>query len=80
MKFEELSKKHQGFLIYCLGDYIKSKVKKEERDQVIEPTYEEYKAFFDKFDGEYEIVDDFPESEACNPFSVRFKVVLEVEE
>ena len=79
MKFEELCKKHQGFLMYCLSDYIKGKVKREERDQVIEPTYEEYKAFFDKFDGEYEIVDGLPESDAANPFSVRFKVVLEVE-
>lgn len=57
MRFEELSKKHQEFLMYCLSDYIKSKVKREERDQVIEPTYEEYKAFFDEFDGEYQIVD-----------------------
>ena len=79
MRFEELSKKHQEFLMYCLSDYIKSKVKKEERDQVIEPTYEEYKAFFDEFDGEYEIVDGLPESNAANPFSVKFKVVLEVD-
>ena len=78
MRFEELEKRHQDFLMYCLGDYIKSKFKKEERDQVIEPTYEEYKAFFDEFDGEYEIVDGLPESEACNPFSVKFKVILEV--
>lgn len=27
MKFEELSKKHQEFLMYCLFDYIKGKVK-----------------------------------------------------
>jgi hypothetical protein len=78
MRFEELSKKHQEFLMYCLSDYIKSKVKREERDQVIEPTYEEYKAFFDEFDGEYQIVDGLPESEACNGFEVKFKVVLEV--
>lgn len=52
MKFEELSKEHQEFLMYCLSDYIKSKFKREERDQVIEPTYDEYKDFFDKFDGE----------------------------
>ena len=76
MRFEELSKMHQEFLMYCLSDYIKSKVK---GDQVIEPTYEEYKAFFDEFDGEYEIVDGLPESEAANPFSVKFKVVLEVD-
>ncbi len=75
MKFEELSKEHQEFLMYCLSDYIKSKVKKA---QVIEPTYEEYKAFFNEFDGEYQIVDGLPESDACNPFSVKFKVVLEV--
>ena len=79
MRFEELSKKHQEFLMYCLSDYIKGKVKKEERDQVIEPTYEEYKAFFGEFDGEYIIVDGLPESNACNRFSVRFKVVLEVD-
>lgn len=79
MKFEELSKGHQDFLMYCLSDYIKSKFKREERDQVIEPTFEEYKDFFDEFDGEYEIVDGLPESQACNPFSVKFKVVLEVE-
>lgn len=79
MRFEQLSKKHQEFLMYCLSDYIKSKVKKEERDQIIEPTYEEYKAFFDEFDEDYEIIDGLPESEAANPFSVKFKVVLEVE-
>jgi len=79
MRFEQLSKEHQEFLMYCLSDYIKSKVKKEERDQVIEPTYEEYKAFFDEFDGEYSIVDGLPESDAANPFSVKFKVVLEVD-
>lgn len=26
MKFEELSKKHQEFLMYCLSDYIKGKL------------------------------------------------------
>lgn len=79
MRFEELSKEHQEFLMYCLLDYIKRKVKIEERDQVIEPTYEEYKTFFDEFDGEYSIVDGLPESNACNPFSVKFKVILEVD-
>ena len=79
MKFEELSKKHQDFLMYCLFDHIKRKVKQEERDQVIEPTYDEYKAFFNEFDEDYEIVDGLPESEAANPFSVKFKVVLEVD-
>lgn len=79
MRFEELTTQHQEFLMYCLFDHIKRKVKKEERDQLIEPTYEEYKAFFDEFDGEYEIVDGLPESEAANPFSVKFKVVLEVD-
>lgn len=78
MKFEELSKKHQEFLMYCLSNYIKGKLKREERDQVIEPTFEEYKDFFDEFDGEYEIVDGIPESEACNRFEVKFKVMLEV--
>jgi len=49
-------------------------------DGLIFPSYEheEYKAFFDEFDGEYRIVDGLPESDACNPFSVKFKVVLEV--
>lgn len=55
MRFEELSKEHQEFLMYCLFEHIKRKVKEEERDQVIEPTYEEYKAFFDEFDEEYEL-------------------------
>lgn len=73
MKFEELATQHQEFLMYCLFDHIKRKVKEEERDQVIEPTYEEYKAFFDEFDGEYEIVDGLPESDACNRFEVKFK-------
>ena len=77
MRFLELSKKHQEFLMYCLSDYIKSKVK--DRDEVIEPTYDEYKAFFNEFDEDYEIVDGLPESGAANPFSVRFKVVLEVD-
>lgn len=62
MRFEQLGKQYQELLMYCLSDYIKSKVKREERDQVIEPTYEEYKTFFDEFDGEYRIVDGFPES------------------
>ncbi|MGO1368549.1 hypothetical protein [Senegalia sp. (in: firmicutes)] len=79
MKFEELEKCHQEFLMYCLWNYIKGKVKRQQRDQVIEPTYEEYKDFFDEFDEEYEIVDGLPESNACNPFSVKFKVVLEVD-
>ena len=73
MRFENLSKEHQEFLMYCLFDHIKRKVKKEERDQFIEPTYEEYKDFFNEFDGEYEIVDGIPESEAANPFEVKFK-------
>ena len=78
MKYEDLSKKHQEFLMYCLSSHIKSKFKREERYQVIEPTFEEYKDFFDDFDGEYRIVDGLPESDASNPFSVKFKVVLEV--
>ena len=28
MRFEELSKKHQDFLMYCLSDYIKGKIRK----------------------------------------------------
>ena len=79
MKFEELSKMHQEFLMYCLSDYIKSKIKKGTMDGIIFPSYEEYKAFFDEFDEEYEIVDGFPESEAANPFEVKFKVILEVD-
>ena len=79
MRFEELSKEHQEFLMYCLSDYIKGKISKETIDKIIFPNYEEYKAFFDEFDGEYEIVDGLPESEAANPFSVKFKVVLEVD-
>ncbi len=79
MRFEELSKKHQEFLMYCLSDYIKGKLKRGRIDGLIEPTYEEYKDFFNEFDGEYHIVDGLPESNACNPFSVKFKVVLEVD-
>ena len=78
MKFEELSKKHQEFLMYCLSDYIKGKIRRGSMDGIIFPTYEEYKTFFDEFDEEYEIVDGLPESNAANPFSVNFKVVLEV--
>jgi len=47
MKFEELTTQHQEFLMHCIFDHIKRKLK---GDQVIEPTYEEYKAFFDEFD------------------------------
>lgn len=75
MRFENLSKEHQEFLMYCLSSYIRWKG----ADEIIFPTYDEYKAFFDEFDGEYEIVDGLPESEAANPFSVKFKVVLEVD-
>lgn len=79
MRFEELSKEHQEFLMYCLSDYIKGKIRKGSMDGIIFPNYEEYKDFFDEFDEEYEIVDGLPESEAANPFSVKFKVVLEVD-
>lgn len=54
MRFEELSKEHQEFLMYCLSNYIKSKIKREGIVDIIEPTYEEYKEFFDEFDEEYE--------------------------
>lgn len=54
MRFEELSKKDQEFLMYCLLGHIKSKFKREERDQVIELTFEEYKDFFNGFDEDYE--------------------------
>lgn len=47
MRFEELSKEHQEFLMYCLFYYIKRKLKEQERDQVIEATYEEYKSFME---------------------------------
>ena len=79
MRFEELRKEHQEFLMYCLSNYIKSKIKREGIVDIIEPTYEEYQDFFDEFDEKYEIVDGCPESKACNRFSVKFKVVLEVE-
>lgn len=79
MKFEELSKEHQEFLVYCLSDYIKSRISKGTIDEIVFPSYEEYKDFFDEFDKEYEIVDGLPESAAYNPFSVKFKVVLEVD-
>ena len=75
MKFEELSKEHQELLMYSLEHYIKGVG----AEEVIYPSYEEYKDFFNEFDKEYEIVDGIPDSEACNPFSVKFKVVLEVE-
>jgi hypothetical protein len=79
MRFEELSKEHQEFLMYCLSDYIKGKIKKRTMDGIIFPNYEEYKDFFNEFDEGYEIVDGLPESEAANPFSVKFKVVLEAD-
>lgn len=79
MKFEELSKEHQELLMYSLLSYIEGRISKETMDGIIFPTYDEYKAFFDEFDGEYEIVDGLPESNAANPFSVKFKVVLEVD-
>ena len=79
MRFQELSNKDQEFLMYCLSDYIKSKIKKGAMDGIIFPNYNEYKNFFNEFDEEYEIVDGLPESEAANSFSVKFKVVLEVD-
>lgn len=79
MRFEELSKKHQDFLMYCMSDYIKSKIKKGDMDGIIFPNYEEFKDFFNEFDEGYEIVDGLPESEAANPFLVKFKVLLEVD-
>jgi len=79
MRFDELSKKHQEFLIYCLSDYIKGKVRKGKMDGIVFPSYEEYKDFFNAFDEDYEIIDGLPESEATNLFSVKFKVVLEVD-
>lgn len=79
MRFEELSKKHQDFLTYCLSDYIKGKIRKGSMDGIIFPIYEEYKNFFNEFDEEYEIVDGLPESEAANSFSVKLKIVLEVD-
>lgn len=79
MRFEELDKKHQEFLMYCLSDYIKSKIRKGTMDGIIFPNYDEYKDFFNEFDGEYEIVDGLPESESANPFSVKFKVLLGVD-
>ncbi len=60
MRFEELGKKHQDFLMYCLSDYIKGKIRKESMDGLIFPNYDEYKDFFDEFDEEYEIVDGLP--------------------
>ncbi len=33
MKFENFSKEHQEFLMYCLFDHIKSKVKKQESER-----------------------------------------------
>ena len=43
MRFEELSKKHQEFLMYCLSDYIKGKIRKGSMDGIIFPTHDEYK-------------------------------------
>jgi hypothetical protein len=52
MRFEELSKKHQDFLMYCLSDYIKGKIRKGSMDGIIFPSYDEYKVFFNsKFEG-----------------------------
>lgn len=79
MKFEELSKEHQELLMYSLSDYFKGRIRKGTIDGIIFPSYEEYKDFFNEFDEKYHIVDGLPESEACNPFSVKFKVVLEVD-
>ncbi len=79
MRFEELSKNHQDFLMYCLSDYIKGKVRKGKIDGIVFPSYDEYKDFFNEFDEDYEIVDGLPESEVANSFSVKFKVVLEVD-
>ena len=41
MRFEELSKKRQDFLMYCLSDYIKSKIRKGSMDAIIFPSYEQ---------------------------------------
>ncbi len=39
MKFEELSKEHQEFLMYCLEDHIKGKIRKGTMDEIILPSY-----------------------------------------
>jgi len=84
MKFEELSKEHQEDLIYHLLAYIEKKANDEGIVDFIEPTYEEYKDFFNEFDEDYEIIGGYPESTVklhhnkhLISFDDRGKVVLE---
>ena len=87
MRFEELEEKYQKDLIAGLLNYIEGKAEEEGLDDFIEPTYEEYKDFFNEFHEGYKIVDNYPESivdfqhkKHLISFDEKGKVILEAVE
>lgn len=62
MKFIELDRKSQEFLIGQLDLWIDHKAEENNINDYISPTREEYEDFFNAFDKDYKMVEGFPES------------------
>jgi hypothetical protein len=85
MKFQELNKECQSFLTSQFLIAIEDATNSEDIKDFVEPTYDEYKQFFNEYDENYEIIDEYPESviesEFHNTYRIKFqgkKVILEV--
>lgn len=89
MKFKDLSKEQQNFLIDNIDNWIEEAAQVEGicYENIEFPTLHEYTDFFDNYDEEYIIKDGYPKSihdEYHNEFRIEFdssgKVILNVYE
>jgi hypothetical protein len=62
MRFEELSKRNQNFLIEQLYESIESRAKDEDINRPIVLPYEELTRFFNAYDVGYKLVNGYPQS------------------
>lgn len=74
MKFSELTKEQQSFLIGSLDNEIERKAEDEGISTYSDPSDNEYADFFDNFDENYEIIDDYPQSTVQDEFHAKYSI------
>lgn len=74
MRFSELDKESQTFLIDQFNILIESRADEENINEYEYPTSEEYETFFDDFDVDYQMVDGYPQTTIEDKFHPKYNI------
>ena len=77
MKFKDLDKNSQNFLIEQLGLQIEEQAQEDDVNDYEEPSFDEYAEFFDEFDEDYEMVDGFPHTTVSGRYHAKYSIHFE---